>query len=1164
MVLLTVLAVGLLGLSSISLRGSSRGDLMAVARANARMALMIAIGELQKELGPDLRTSGTADLAASSTGAPLQAGAAPGNNFPPGATGTANKGLTAVQSGTRYWTGVWENANQINPVTTIYTTTPVPKHRKWLISGNEGSPVGSGVYTPANPQIAVGSSGAVEDPKKAVVLVGPGTVGDPGPGTNDRYVSAPLVEISDGTSSSGPSGRHGWWIGDEGVKAKLNLASSFENSDDATYPSLAAQRRGWESVDGFSNYPSPGTAGEESLPKLVSVSQAGLLLPGLNQGGGDLKGRAFHSATTESFGLLTDSLQGGLRLDMSSYMEQGLPGSAPTGMLNGIASNTNVIPRTISRNMKGPRWDRIKEFYDLGKNAKQTGKLTVTGATTTNNGAIAPIITEFRILCGIRLVRTGGDIYKVQPCAKIAIAIANPYPYPLEWTGGLDLEIKNETPAHLSPSSIWGTDPSTNPPRHAWEGVPQNNPAFLTADPRKPALFNQAIFRIPAGSLPAGEARAYTIAAPALRQVSSTVTQTVVNMALLRSSKPDDFNNCVILETSSPTVDYAKYPSVVFDVRENTVTSTCSLELRPAGSNSILRKIERLELDNARFDETKKGIAKNDAQKFDKPLPLQFYGFQLSQPGERYDSTLGDIGQLGLRGSTLRTYTDFNLQATRFRKPLISYSPPPFFMFIADNRNALTETAGETGPEFSRNLTADPMPWGYSRAAPNRTVLFSPPSELVSLGQLQHIDLTGDDSYASVGHQPGNAMGNSYASPFVPRAKTSVSRPDFTVTDFNNATSVPSQYYDISYMLNASLWDTYFLSTIPDSGPALPRNPAMVKINPEDQSSALHDPLETAGHLLVNGAHNVNSTDKDAWKALLGSSKHLKHPVASGSESQAIFPRSLEQLATAASPPTGKEEDSFAGYRKLDDTQLDALATELARQVRLRGPFVTISQFVNRSLVGLSQANLSDSKMLGRSGALQAALDISGINISPDGSKNPFTAIVMGRERLKLQPETTGSSIPRADLVGTYGSSMPGAQDVAWPTKSKDGNPGAIASILADKDMLSRPNLQSEQGFRSTGIPSWVTQADVLQVIGPVISARSDTFKVRAYGEALDPATGNPVARAWCEAIVQRFPEYVDGTDKITDRPSDLTPVNARFGRRFKTVSFKWLSPDEI
>ena len=55
MILLTVIAVGLLGLSAVSLRASSQGSAISEARANARLALMLAIGELQLELGPDRR-----------------------------------------------------------------------------------------------------------------------------------------------------------------------------------------------------------------------------------------------------------------------------------------------------------------------------------------------------------------------------------------------------------------------------------------------------------------------------------------------------------------------------------------------------------------------------------------------------------------------------------------------------------------------------------------------------------------------------------------------------------------------------------------------------------------------------------------------------------------------------------------------------------------------------------------------------------------------------------------------------------------------------------------------------------------------------------------------------------------------------------------------------
>jgi type II secretory pathway component PulK len=67
MVLLTVIAIGLLSLSSTSLRSSASGEAQSQAVANARMAVTMALGELQKEAGDDRRITADASLSKSST-----------------------------------------------------------------------------------------------------------------------------------------------------------------------------------------------------------------------------------------------------------------------------------------------------------------------------------------------------------------------------------------------------------------------------------------------------------------------------------------------------------------------------------------------------------------------------------------------------------------------------------------------------------------------------------------------------------------------------------------------------------------------------------------------------------------------------------------------------------------------------------------------------------------------------------------------------------------------------------------------------------------------------------------------------------------------------------------------------------------------------------------
>jgi hypothetical protein len=101
-----------------------------------------------------------------------------------------------------------------------------------------------------------------------------------------------------------------------------------------------------------------------------------------------------------------------------------------------------------------------------------------------------------------------------------------------------------------------------------------------------------------------------------------------------------------------------------------------------------------------------------------------------------------------------------------------------------------------------------------------------------------------------------------------------------------------------------------------------------------------------------------------------------------------------------------------------------------------------------------------------------------------------------------------------------------------------------------------------------------ITPGDILAAIAPFMSARSDTFKIRAYGDAANPVTGEVTGRVWCEAIVQRVPDLcpAPGHDSGANDAAredvadvvDALPADFPFGRKFQIVSFRWLNSDDL
>jgi type II secretory pathway pseudopilin PulG len=1154
MVLLVMLGLGLLSLSTVTLRSTAANAPMQQARANARMALILALGQLQAHAGTDTAITATANLAGDDAGQWLAAGVAPQqansiNGVP--------KGLTALQSGSRYWTGVWRSRSA-NPREDLFRQTPDALWQQWLVSGNEHR-IASNAILPSDTRFAVDAQGEVTDQRQAVVLVGENSVGAGPVAGVDAYVVAPKVELRD-RSNGELSGRYAWWVGDEGVKSRINVQQ--ENVAYENYRALPAQRRAWETVAGLESYPRADSAEHEQLVKLVTVKESELLFPNASAAW-----RAnFHSTTSDSVGVLTDSLRGGLKIDLSAVFRQELPTQAPNDALdvdNFPRRGGLIIPPVagLTDGLRAPRWDALASFL-RGHQQLQGGALEVRVGDPDGGGTIAPLILDLRLLLGARLrmlpppVAPNAQRYRVHPCAKIAIALANPYAVPLNWNQALELSLLTQqtTPQQAWPVRIkthFGGGQVDDHPAFVMRNDPTLVPAFFPRASNEPAVFNRLRFRIPAGTLAPGAARTFTVADHTLRDpISTTQQDSVVNLVPIADADASNFDQCIEMTDAhlnyhARMFTFASQPSTGTTQNISVYSPAISpidVRLALAGADSAppLRFLRGVDLTvGNNWTSVNRGLSPAQVTGLTRPFPLILYGFSLSQPGVRYQEQMPASFVSGQRGGTMRSFCDFNLAAGQWMKPIDSYLAPPYFFLRSDSRAILDNSAagGNTGTGFLRNLAFTPQRWGRSAdsTSSERSILFTIPREVVSMAQWQHADLTGDDTGASVGHQPGNAFGNSYAPFLVKRDRTMESRSNritrVTGTFTVSPSSASQRYYDLSYLLNAAVWDRYFLSTMQGSqGQMQPLLP-MMRVKAGAPAAELSDPMRAAKHVLWEGAFNVNSCEKNAWKALLASSKHRTHPAAAASP-HAIFPRSLEQISPFSLPPSGQQADSFSGFRALDDAQLDALAGAIVQQVRLRGPFLSLAHFVNRAL-----APFPSHAALTRSGALQSAIDESGMNIRLDGSRCAFSEIVPTEDRMNLSANASGQPLP----------------DVT-------DQPGGVASMASDATMLTTH--KNEQGFRSTGIPGWLTQADLLQVIGPSLAVRSDTFRIRAYGEACD-ASGNRVASAYCEAVVQRRVDYVDSSQPAEQR-TNLSLINQRYGRQFHLLSFRWLQPSEI
>lgn len=417
-----------------------------------------------------------------------------------------------------------------------------------------------------------------------------------------------------------------------------------------------------------------------------------------------------------------------------------------------------------------------------------------------------------------------------------------------------------------------------------------------------------------------------------------------------------------------------------------------------------------------------------------------------------------------------------------------------------------------------------------------------------SLGQLQNVSLSKHF------WQPLKPMGNSLPPAFAPRDQAfdpALQGQDAADRDplsrSRAAIDAPNALLDMSYALNSSLWDRFYLSTLPYSEdfdfdeqtqlPYAPHHIGASSIGLPDWADLLSGTRafeESAAHIRVKGGFNVNSISVSAWKLFLGASLGQTVPTRFGGDlsngdDRFPFPRTADVLLPEQSGGSHFTPADFMSIRSLGEAELQALAEAIVDEVKSRGPFLSLADFVNRSLL----ARDNDPQNHGLTGAIQAAID----RVTREQG-------LLNHEFYTGDRNQTFKTVQESSLNYTMKQSL-------------DGSAGGERLERLENLHGGVPAGQKSSAYR--GGPRYLMQSDLLSSLGPMLTVRGDTFVIRSYGESSATRTPGKASRVYLEMTVQRVAEPVEDA-------TGVAPVRAQgdFGRRFIVTGMRWVSPNEI
>lgn len=1113
LVLLSVIAVGLLSLSAVTLRTSSAGTAMEAARANARLGLTLAIGKLQTLSGPDTRITAPAELTDPEAGR-----------------------VTGVW---RSWEGTDHDKDGL-PLT--------PDLQEKLAAGPDASGDGrflGWLVSGAEEKQAPQSAPDVAPAAGKVALVGSGTVGDQDPKNKISLAPTPV-------STGRETGAMAWWIGAENQKARLHhQEKSLAMADDVDRMKAVS-------------LPDPEIfelENTEALERIVTYRSHELL------GRRQETARHFHDLSGFSSGLLTNSATGGWRKDLSlmseswaTLPEKGLPfftlkpgettaaskarASHPPSMLIYPWAVPLEGPGTTQYwNLNGAvvSWNALVDFmqqYRQMASANESGAIRFLAEASNQSNAgnqnrrrdkvrRFPTIARIQWVYSYAATKLDAERYRADLVVNPVVTVWNPYNFELA-INSLEIEVEESAPVTFSFRLGAKTTVPVTLSRLAFANGRNIALRLKLEDPSGQHLF-----------LP-GETRVFSPAEPIPKDFSNRDLQLTAGYRTRGGFRFSKLINGTgeLIGTAADRLS----AEMTFDgnvrLGKNRVGIFMDVNGGPAYSgDSVKITTYRMEIDRSivqqenyyppisHSETPEASLATVEAS--NQPFGSSTFGFRMATDVEIPSKGL-------LQTSPLVSHTELGVKAegalgvaaAGVHHPVNS---PYDFRFRA-HRGWSDSTLPQADPDTANGFIVSGQ--DASNGLTRCVISAVPLRPVLSLVELSDFDLRNNNPVPPFAT---NLIGNSHAQPLL--AADTVRRNELQ--------------YDDSFIANHLLFDDWFVSGIaprpsswgdPGGSPAdtlvefasgkrplgnlsYRPAPALVHSTPEEIRKIANAPdsyLRIASRLEVTGMFNVNSISIKAWKALLGSGIERKVPVMQvqggtssiGSGDEIDHPVSRFPVAADGLPGDDStsgffpEANDFAGHRALTEDQIERLAGFIVEQVRRRGPFLSLAEFVNRQL-GRDQD-------LALHGALEAAL-------------------------AKLR-ETGGAANPSATLESMSrritAEAMPSARaDYLFPEAAK--------------------------GSSAYGSPGWIRQADLLRPLAPILSVRDDSFVIRSYGES--SRAGKIIARAWCEAVVRRMPDLIHAGE--TPPEEAVAPVfeqALRFGRRYEIISFRWLAPEEV